>query len=143
MLALPISTTSMSAWRSSVVFTSRVVFCIGMGAVGVVRLPIDVMKPIHIVLSLLLIACAILVWLSTRSDPAVAEPGVLQPLEETILQAEPSPSPEASRLIDTPVAAEEPKRPVQPLEERGDAMLFEVDALQGTPFGQAVVMPFE
>jgi hypothetical protein len=71
------------------------------------------------------------------------ESGVLQPLEETVLPVAPYPSPEVPRLIDAPVAVEEPKRPVQPLEERGDAMLFEIDALQGTPFDQAVMTPFE
>jgi hypothetical protein len=42
--------------------------------------------------------------------------------------------------------AEEPMtlhKPAQTLEERGDAMLFEIDALQGTPFDQAIVAPFE
>ena len=73
----------------------------------------------------------------------VAESRAFQALEETVLQAEPSPLPEAHRLSDAPVAVEEPKQPVQSLEERGDAMLFEMDALQGTPFDQAVVMPFE
>ena len=101
------------------------------------------MKPIPIVLSLLLIACEILVWICSRPDSAVMESGVLQPLEETVLPVEQSPSPEVPRLIDAPVAIEEPKRPDQSLEERGDALLFEIDALQGTPFDQAVVIPFE
>jgi hypothetical protein len=33
--------------------------------------------------------------------------------------------------------------PVQPQEERGDAMLFEIDALQHTPFDEAIVKPFD
>lgn len=45
--------------------------------------------------------------------------------------------------MEPPVAEPEPLRPVQPLEERGDAMLFEASALEGTPFDQAVVRPFE
>jgi hypothetical protein len=73
----------------------------------------------------------------------MAESRAFQSLEETVLHAEPSPLPGAPRLIDAPVAVEEPKQPVQSLEERGDAMLFEMEALQGTPFDQAVVMPFE
>jgi hypothetical protein len=101
------------------------------------------MKTIPIVLSLLLIVCAILLWISARADPAMAESTSFQSLEETVLHAEPSTLPEAPRLIDAPVAVEEPKQPVQSLEERGDAMLFEIDTLQGTPFDQAVVMPFE
>ena len=65
-------------------------------------------------------------------------------LEETILPAEPSLSREEPRIIEGLVAVEEPLQPVQTLEERGgDAMLFEIDALWGTPFDQAIVMPFE
>jgi hypothetical protein len=45
--------------------------------------------------------------------------------------------------MNAPSEAQESFQPVQTLEERGDAMLFEIDALQGTPFDQAVVMPFE
>ena len=40
-------------------------------------------------------------------------------------------------------AIEEPKQPVQPVEKRGDAILFECEALCGTPFDQAVVMPLD
>ncbi|MEN7972387.1 MAG: hypothetical protein ABFR47_00985 [Verrucomicrobiota bacterium] len=36
-----------------------------------------------------------------------------------------------------------PKQPVQPIEERGDAMLFECEALVGTPFDQEITMPFD
>lgn len=43
-------------------------------------------------------------------------------------------------LPEEPVPSEEP---VQPLEERGDAMLFEIDALQNMPFDQSVTMPFD
>jgi hypothetical protein len=35
------------------------------------------------------------------------------------------------------------RKPVQSLEERGDAMLFESEALYGTPFTQAAVMPLD
>ena len=35
------------------------------------------------------------------------------------------------------------QQPVQPVEERGDAMLFEIDALQNTPFDQPITMPFD
>jgi hypothetical protein len=35
------------------------------------------------------------------------------------------------------------KTPVQPLEERDDSMLFEIDALGGTPFDQSITMPFD
>ena len=33
--------------------------------------------------------------------------------------------------------------PIQPLEERSDDMLFEIDALVGTPFDQVITMPFD
>lgn len=45
--------------------------------------------------------------------------------------------------MDAVEAVEEPLRPAQPLEDRGDAMLFEIDALGGMPFDQTIVMPFE
>jgi hypothetical protein len=66
-----------------------------------------------------------------------------RPLEQSVVPAEPFAPEELPPLVEAPVAAEEPKSPVQPLEERGDAMLFESEALLGTPFGQDVVMPFD
>lgn len=41
------------------------------------------------------------------------------------------------------VPAELPQPPVQTIEERGDAMLFEAEALSFLPFDQAVTMPFD
>lgn len=41
------------------------------------------------------------------------------------------------------VVAEMIQRRVQSLEERGDAMLFDSEALSGLPFAQAIVMPFD
>lgn len=38
---------------------------------------------------------------------------------------------------------EEGKEPVQTIEERGDAMLFEIEALSLMPFDQAITMPFD
>ena len=35
------------------------------------------------------------------------------------------------------------QKPVQTVEERGDALLFEADALSSMPFGRAIVMPFD
>ncbi len=74
--------------------------------------------------------------------PSVGVPSG-QALEESALSAEPIPPEEMPRLIEAPVAIEEPKIPIQSLEERGDALLFESEALFGTPFDQAVVMPFD
>ena len=38
---------------------------------------------------------------------------------------------------------ETPKAPVQPLEERGDAVLFDIGALSATPFDEAILFPFD
>jgi len=66
-----------------------------------------------------------------------------QALEDPAMPAEPLPLEEMPRIIEAPVAIEEPKQPGQSLAERGDAMLFESEALHGTPFDQAIVMPFD
>ena len=67
------------------------------------------------------------VFLSLADSPKVVEP-VVQPMEvETIGVA---------------VAEIKPQPPIQPIEERGDAMLFESEALFGTPFDRAIVIPF-
>lgn len=66
-----------------------------------------------------------------------------QALEGSAMSAESLPPGEMPRLVEAPVAAESPREPVQSLEERGDAMLFEGEALVGTPFDQPVVMPFD
>jgi len=73
----------------------------------------------------------------------VAVPEVVFPLEDSAVSAEPSPPEEMPPVVEAPVAVEEPKQPVQSLAERGDAMLFESEALMGTPFDQAIVMPFD
>lgn len=52
---------------------------------------------------------------------------VFQTLEKTVSPADP----------------EKGNPPVQTLEERGDAMLFEADALASMPFDLAIVMPFD
>lgn len=65
------------------------------------------------------------------------------PLADTASTAEPLPPEEMPLLFEAPVAVEGPRMPVQSFKERGDAMLFESEALLGTPFSQAVVMPFE
>ena len=72
---------------------------------------------------------------------AVVSPVILQPLEEIVLSAKPLVQPlEIVQESEEPVAV---KTPVQPLEERGDMMLFEIEALAGMPFGQAILMPFD
>lgn len=95
------------------------------------------MKAVRIVpiLSLFAAASAAYVWLrSTPEGPPVSEP-IAMPGEQP---ADVPPAGPATN--DVPVDA---KEPVQPLEERGDAMLFEIEALQNTPFDEAIVMPFD
>jgi hypothetical protein len=48
----------------------------------------------------------------------------------------------AASVIEEVVQAPDFK-PVQTLEERGDAMLFEAQALLDTPFNQSITMPFD
>ncbi len=90
------------------------------------------MKAARIIPVLLLFAAAsaAYVWLRTSPEtPSVPEP-VAMPGEQQVVPV----------TNQVPVDAHVP---VQPLEERGDAMLFEIDALQNTPFDEAIVMPFE
>jgi hypothetical protein len=53
-----------------------------------------------------------------------------------------SPIPDSERVT-APEAAVEVSAPVQSVGERADAMLFESEALLGTPFDHAVVAPFD
>ena len=106
------------------------------------------MKPRRLILYVLLIALAACLWRVARfqAEPVRqdAEPvAVYQPLEAIAPTVAPVSPPTESRSVEPPIAGIEPGRPVQNLEERGDAMLFEASALEGTPFDQAVVMPFE
>ena len=100
-----------------------------------------------IVLYLLPVVASVFVWasvpLSSRTEPDVVVVEEIQPLEEPVLPAKPILQEEVPLVIEAPVAIEEPKQPVQSLEERGDAMLFESDALFGTPFDQSAMMPFD
>jgi hypothetical protein len=41
------------------------------------------------------------------------------------------------------VTAQQPAQPVQSIDERGDAMLFEIDALGTMPFDDAITRPFD
>ena len=82
---------------------------------------------------------------STPSAPPLEEPLLLSewarlPLETLDHHAERIAFPAATNVAPESVAA---RTPVQPLEERGDAMLFEIGALTGTPFDQAITTPFD
>ena len=105
------------------------------------------MKFGYILMVLLSIEAAVLIVVSPRlpSEQVVALPAVeiLQPLEKPVLPVEPFiPAPPLT-TVESSVAAVEVMRLVQPLEERGDSMLFESEELFGMPFGLAVTMPFD
>ena len=89
-----------------------------------------------------MIVAALVVTAGLRSSEEIPPDQVFAGVETTH-HIVPSPVPEVLEAVVAPVAIAEPKRPVQVLEERGDAMLFEGAALQGTPFDKAVVMPFD
>lgn len=115
--------------------------------IGFIR-PALAMKPLRFILYVLLIVLAACLWRFTcfQEEPVrqdVEPVAVFQSLEATAPTVVPVVPPEESRSVVPPIAGVEPERPVQTLEERGDAMLFEASALEGTPFDQAVVMPFE
>ena len=99
-----------------------------------------------ILLVLLSIEAAVLIVVSPRlpSEQVAVLPAVeiLRPLEKPVLPIEPSIA-APPQTLETSVAAVEVKRLVQPLEERGDSMLFESEALFGMPFDLAVTMPFD
>jgi len=102
------------------------------------------MKILRIILLILLIVCAVA---SLRRAPVEntpeLEPGTRteQPMG---VAATPSESFSAPEPVSTNVARPvEVQVPVQPIEERGDAMLYEIDALQGTPFDQSITMPHD
>ena len=101
-------------------------------------LPMKVSRIHFLLLSVSLVA---LIYMLPLRPSAESPSG--QALEDSALSAEPIPPEEIPRMIEAPVAIEEPKKPVQSLEERGDALLFESEALFGAPFDQAVVMPFD
>ena len=92
------------------------------------------MRTATIMLTLLLVGAATLAY---RYRPGMQSvPGPAPALEpETVM---PTPVP-ADRAV-VPLSESEP---VQPIEERGDAMLFEIDALQNTPFTDAITRPFD
>lgn len=105
------------------------------------------MRAILINLVVLLVALAVYLWMSSRfpstSEGVVEVQVTQQPLAPSAPTVEPLPELRQAAAVAVPRAEPEPERPVQSVEERGDAMLFEVGALSGMPFDQPVVMPFE
>ena len=95
------------------------------------------MKAVRLVPILLLFAAASTAYVWLRSSPET--PSMSEPIDM------PGGQPADVRM-DGPATNQAPvaeKVPVQPLEERGDAMLFEIEALQNTPFDEAIVTPFD
>ena len=91
------------------------------------------MKAVRIIPILLLFAAASAAYVWLRSAPDISS------------VPEPVAMPDGQQTF-APVTNEAPVEapvPVHPLEERGDAMLFEIDALQNTPFDEAIVTPFD
>ncbi len=117
--------------------------------------PYPPMKASCIVLLLLPVSMAASGFKVTLCPPAdismaqllvAAAPAVFLSQEKPASPPKPLPTKKPPAPVVAPVAtvvAEEPKPPVQPLEENEGSMLFEVGALQGTPFAQSVVMPFD
>lgn len=103
------------------------------------------MKATRTALLLLSAALSVLLWGAARVPVAEEiENGNEQLLSNLATPTEPrSPAEQAPCVAETPEAVEEPKVTVQSIAERGDAMLFESEALYGTPFDQAIVMPFD
>ena len=100
-----------------------------------------VLRVIPIVL-LVGVATTILLFRSPRSAETVAQPvaETPQPMEPAVLVSEPVVVSASVQTAEVPV---EVRQPVQPLEERGDAMLSEIAELHGTPFGPEITMPFD
>ena len=122
-----------------------------VGGDGDCPLP-QLMKASRITLFLVPVALVALfaatcLWSSADDPPdqvlVVERTERLKPLEGSAMSAEPLSPVEMPRMAEAPVAVAEPKTPVQPLEERGDAMLFEINALVGTPFDESILRPFD
>lgn len=89
-----------------------------------------------------------------RDPLSVTEAEMIKPVVLNVVAFEKSPAQFQTLEVSEPGVApmvqvkavsevEAVQEPVQSIDERGDAMLFEAEALVGTPFDQAIVMPFE
>ncbi len=111
------------------------------------------MKAIKIAIAGLIMASAVILLVLNQSHgKAPAEPGIViseQPMDGFLSMQEPVTEKKQLakpiNISNTPdaVVEEKPIEPVQTVEERDDAMLFEAEALHGTPFDQAITMPFD
>lgn len=87
------------------------------------------------------------IWLLAESDfvePAYAAEVPAETSVHALESAEPKSEPIAVVATEAEApAAEEVHEVVDPIEDRRDAMLWEIDALGGTPFDESIVMPFD
>ncbi len=95
------------------------------------------MKAVSIALAVVSVAVASTAYVLRRSAPQpVAHP---VPVEVPVVAEHPVfPEP-----VPTNAVKVNDDGPVQSLEDRGDAMLFEIDALQSMPFDEPIVRPFD
>ncbi len=79
---------------------------------------------------------------SDRIDIVMVQEPVLLSFADSPKGIEPVVQSMEIETVTASIAEVKPQSPIQPIEERGDAMLFESEALFGTPFDHAVVIPF-
>ena len=103
------------------------------------------MKAVGIVfLFLLLLAAATAAyWLRPAPSPEPIRNPEAAIKESAVAQEALPPVAPSIRADEAAVQGAPGQKQVQPLEKRGDAMLFEIDALQNTPFDDAVTRPFD
>ncbi|WP_372797176.1 hypothetical protein [Pontiella sp.] len=88
---------------------------------------------------------------AAEAEPVLQPAGVIgeQPMEgflslqEPVIEKKQLAAPAQPAVAPEAESAALPVEPVQPIEDRGDAMLFEAEALNGTPFDQSITMPFD
>ena len=140
----------MSGWRISVSFTELTSYDIHR-VVGWawMMLSDEHMKTKRLKLLLLFVLLAALACVVCLRPSAVESVDHVDAVEtalavtETRFAAQPVSPASNPENVTAPDAAVEVSVPVQSVAERGDAMLFESEALYGTPFDQAVVVPFD
>lgn len=108
------------------------------------------MKPVHIIVSLLLITLFVSGWMFARSPSRMGSvnPGIQNhhSPEKPSLSIKPLSQEKGSDKVEPLMTAKDappPSLPLQSEEERDDAMLFEIDALQGMPFDQSIIMTLD
>ncbi len=98
------------------------------------------MKAIHIVLIVLTAVVGSAAYVVFRPAAPQPEPPPAVWVEQVVAQVEEAAPVAAPVPVQAPAVEEQP---AQPLEERGDAMLFEIDALGSMPFDEPITRPFD